>query len=249
MYSSDISRLLPATLLAALICVAAGRPAAAAPNIRFSAGYSFDYVKLIKFTESGGVKPQYNDYRMKSLRHLLNGTLHLGDLLNATLSIGQADLETHSDEGETTEFDPVTAYGFGLESVLPVPAFKNISLALRGSYFHYEPDDEHTTEVAKHSRNSGGDLSIDWTEWRVSACAVYEAAGTPRVYAGVEYRDISADQDRVFSDHTVSSSFDQEDEVGLLTGLSCRLADHVQANLDVRLIHETSFRLGLTYSF
>jgi len=55
-------------------------------------------------TEEGGFVPEYNKYRMSSDRMFAVFSYDIIDRISVFAKLGNADLETHSSEGETTDF-------------------------------------------------------------------------------------------------------------------------------------------------
>lgn len=210
-------------------------------------GLRVDNLRLLKCTEEGGVKPQYDKYRLSSWRYMVRadwveGPWSLGVLL------GQADLKTHSSEGETTEFDPEMIWGLHVSAYWPMQGRAGFGWRLVAEYLQYSPDSEKVTATPKDAPATGGDLSVDWIEWKVAAELV-KSWNRVELSLGPVWQDVSIDQDRVYADRTVSSSFNPEDDLGLRTRLRWYATPQMEADLVVEFVHRSIISLGLSYRF
>lgn len=216
--------------------------------MEYSVGYTFQNHWLRKMTEQGGIKPEYDAYRMASIRHVLHGALTYRKDCALLVEAGLADLETHSREGETTQFDPANLFGFGASWTIPEVYREDVSLRLAINYRSFSVDDEKTTSEAKLTINSGGDLEINWDEleFAVSTLIKYDPY---HFVLGAHYTDVTAKQDRVFPDRTVSSTFEQDGDFGLDAGVGCAFQEHFEADFKVSFVDESVFEFCLSYMF
>jgi len=210
-------------------------------------GVRVEDLKLLKCRQHGGVKPEFDEYRLSALRYCL-----VGEWRRAPFSIGAlagfADLTTHSSEGETVEFDPELLWGFFVSGEWPLGGKGITALRLGAAYAHYEPEQEKVTAAPKHALSTGGDLRIEWTEMKVWAELVRRWSAV-ELSVGPVWQDVTIDQDRTYPDRTISSSFDPEDEVGLLSRLRWTPYPQITADVAVEAVHRSALSLGITYRF
>ncbi|HIE10677.1 MAG TPA: hypothetical protein EYP62_03625 [Kiritimatiellae bacterium] len=210
-------------------------------------GIRVEDLRLLKCRQRGGVKPGYDHYRLSGLRYCLVGVWKRGPL-RVGLEAGFADLTTHSSEGETVEFDPEPLWGFFVSHEWPVGNAGTTAARLGAAYAHYAPEQEDVTATPKDAATTGGDLSVDWTEVKVWAELVRRWSSV-ELSVGPVWQDVTIDQDRVYPDRTVSSSFDPETEVGLVSRLRWAPYPQLTADLWVEAVHRAAFSLGITYRF
>jgi hypothetical protein len=201
-----------------------------------------------RMTETGGFVPEYPEYRMASDRLFLCGWYDVIDRVSVFGKIGRADLETHSSEGETTEFDAELAWGVGVRGrVLELD--NGIAISGELSYLQFDPDSEATVSTAKNALNTPGDLSIEWSEWSI-AFDISKEIGNTDLFAGFKYTGITADQDREFADGSVvSSEFEAEDDLGLFVGTECWLTDSFALTFVADFVNVRGYTFGGKMSF
>ena len=210
-------------------------------------GYSFQNHWRRQMSQKNGLKPEFSGYRMSSGRHMIDTQVTYQDDYALHLQLGQADLTTHSTEGETTEFAEELLTGLGFTWLLPDPVAENTRVRLGLFYRMFSPSDETTTSEAKGAINSGGDVSIDWSELELSATAVVQEDDLCFEF-GLHYLDVAASQDRAFPGTTVASDFESDAAVGVHLGVLYTVKEwtyHFRATF----IDESLFGFGVAYGF
>lgn len=215
---------------------------------KFHAGVEFSRFTDRKMVEEGGYVPQYSNYRMASDRLFAVLSYDLIDRITVYTKFGNADLETHSSEGETTEFDSEIALGIGSRVKL-IEVGKNAWITGDVSYLSYSPEDEKTVSTAKHAFKTPGDVSIEWSELLLSA-DISKRVDKTMIFAGVEYINVNADQDRLLDDGSVvSSSFEADQNVGIYAGFQYWLTESLSVFFRTDLITERQYTFGGSVSF
>lgn len=218
-------------------------------DIKYSMGCSFEKQLILKMTEKNGINPEYNHYRMTSRQRFINGTITYRDNSSFTMKLGQTDLETHSSEGETTEFDARQCIGFELSQLVQATSLKdNLWFNFTFNYMTFSTDEAMTTATAKNSFNSGGKVDITWEETILAATAVFNDEDY-NFFIGLHYADTAISQDRALASQTISSKFKPDDLFGIHAGLTHALIEDLIASFDVTILNETSIKLALLYTF
>ena len=218
------------------------------PEKKLSIGFEISGLRGREMTQKGGVKPEYNRFRMASDRYFAVAEYRAVKWLTLLVKLGTADLQTHSSEGEVVEFDSKFAWQIGAKAVLYEDTVRNFRINAGLSYLAFDPSDDKVTRIPKVGLSTGGDLSIDWKEFELKADIEKEFTNFTG-FAGIRFSNISADQDRVLSDRTVSSSFDADDSLGLYTGIFLDLGQDVNLLLQANFIDERKFTVAIFYSF
>jgi hypothetical protein len=125
---------------------------------------------------------------------------------------------------------------------------KVFSLLAAAGYLWYSPADEETLAVARYTYNTGGDVSLDWQEMELALTGVIRHERY-RFKFGTRYKDIKAEQDRRFTGGTVSSSFDQDEHIGLFTGVGYEVLEHLHCGFTAWFVDEAAFEFTMEYRF
>ncbi len=225
------------------------RSSAQHSDIKYSIGYSFEKQFVQNMAEHNGIKPEYDHYRMTSRQRFTNGKITYRDNSSFTMKLGQIDLETHSSEGETTEFKARQCIGFELSQLVPATSLKdNLWFNFTFNYMTFSSDEAMTTATAKNSFNSGGEVDITWEETILAATAVFDDEDY-NFFIGLHYADTAISQDRALTSQTISSKFKPDDLFGIHAGLTHALIEDLIASFDVTILNETSIKLALLYTF
>ena len=199
-------------------------------------------------TEAGGFVPEFSAYHMSSDRVFVNAYYDVVDRVAVFGKLGLADLETHSSEGETTEFDSEFAWAVGVRGKL-LEIENGLVISGELSYLRFEPKDEATVSTPKKAASTGGDLSIEWSEFNI-AFDVSKHIENSRLFAGISYTGVSADQDRTFEDGTVvSSEFEAEDDLGLFVGAAHSFTEKFSVMFKADFINVRGYTFGGSFSF
>ncbi len=215
----------------------------------FSAIFSFEKHFLTKMTETGGGKPEYNHYRVMSRRHFMEGKLSFPSKSAVHLKLGQATIQTHSSEGETTYFNARNCIGLGVSQILPVTPLPNDPfLELYAGYLFLSVTDPATSATAKGAFNSGGEVEMDWKETELAATTHFPS-GNKDLFTGVHYTGISISQDRSFYDHTDSSKLKPDDTIGIHAGISHTFLNNINTSFTATILNETAIKFTALYTF
>jgi len=220
--------------------------ARAAPN----ADVMFTRIKKLEMTESGGpeTRSRFKHYRVSSDRFLFSAGYLIDGKYDISGTFGFADLCLHGSEGQTREFDSTLAWGFNFRALLEHPECR-LGFLGSASFLTFETDDDAITKVMEHMGfRSWENLSVNWSEFNVAAAAVVRQEKT-RVYGGIRYTTISADEDGAFRGESFTAELDQEDSFGILAGIECDIWDHLDARFEVDILDSTTFGIGLGYQF
>lgn len=229
-----------ALLLAGAILTTPAPQAAQADDVVVGAsiGFSREEHWRREMHEDGGVKPESDRYRMSGRRRFLAGELWINDTYAVNARLGFANLETHSSEGETTDFDSDLCIGVGGSWILPWTWQENIRTRLDAGYLFMTFDDETTTASARDETRTAGDLEIEWRELGLSATVVVEREPCTFLF-GAHYLDASGSQNRDLGHRTVSSDFTSDDVLGLHVGASCKVGKYLSAHFLLSFLDET----------
>jgi hypothetical protein len=213
----------------------------------FSIGFEGSGVRDKQMDQSDGLKPLFDQYRIESDRWFFVIGYQIIEQIGAYIKLGSADLKTHSNEGETVEFDEGFAWVIGVKGTCyehPEGLFRlNASL----SYLSFEADNGSTTHVPKDDRLTSN-AKVDWQEIEFAA-EIEKDFKNFKGRLGVRFLDITADQDADFPGTSVSSSFDADENVGLYAGLDVSIIEELEVKLTANIIDERKFTVGLFYSF
>ena len=164
------------------------------------------------------------------------------------LKLGKADLNTHSSEGETTEFDSEFAWGIGARGKI-AELDNGIVISGEISGLWFKPEDEETVSTAKQAVKTPGDVSVEWSELDMSFDVSKRIENTT-LFAGVSITSISADQDRQLTDGTVvTSEFDAEDDLGLFVGFEHAFTGNFSVIFRTDFVDIRQHTIGGVYSF
>lgn len=226
------------------------RSSAQYPDIKYSIGCSFEKQLILKMTEHNGIiNPEYNHYRITSRQRFINGTITYKDNSSFTIKLGQTDLETHSSEGETTEFDARQCIGFEFSQLVPATSIKNnLWFNFTLNYMTFSTDEAMTTATAKNSFNSGGEVDITWKETEIAATAVFDNKDYD-FFVGLHYTDTVISQDRDLISPTTSSELESDDLIGIHAGLTHALMEDLITSFEVTILNETAIKLAVLYTF
>jgi len=188
--------------------------------------------------------------RLSSEQILLTGEYPVTEAVSVLLKVGRADLEVHRAEGETHSFDKDFAYGAGINALLfeDIEYGYKIDLGLR--YFTFEPGKGKTTGISDHLPYSlSHEVTIDWTEWQL-----FFKFSKPfdffTLYGGPKYSDVKCDQERVWpAGNTESVTFEPEDNFGLFAGIDVEINPELSTCFEVKFFAETTFAMGVIYTF
>jgi len=216
----------------------------------YQVGYCFDRIQRLTYDESNPLRPQYNYGRIFSSRHLARTGAAFNDIWRVNLILGSANVETHSGEGETVQYDESPIFGFEAEYVFDERPWPGFSVVLLGRYMTASFKDSNVSAVALNGQSAGSKFNLDWTEIAVSGLLRYGFEKI-RLLAGLEYAILDIEQNRTFADGSpsVSSSLDPEQDIGVVTGVEYEFSDEWQAGFTVSMFHQIRFLAGVAYSF
>jgi len=210
-------------------------------------------VKKRDMTESGGLNGSaYRHYRVSSSRWFVSGDFLFSERYQVSPMLGLADLRLHVSEGETREFDYAFLAGLSAEALLIEIPDRALSVVASLAYLTFEVDDDsiaHVRKSAGGSYRSWQDLSVDWTEWQLSARAVLDIDENTRLHTGIRYVDISAEEHGHSQGNAGSGELDADDSVGLFAALECDLPRNLRTRVQVNFIDETAVHLALGLQF
>lgn len=212
-----------------------------------SIGFEVSGVRDKKMDQSDGLKPLFDQYRIESDRWFAVIGYQIIEQIGAFIKLGSANLTTHSNEGETVEFDKVSAWAIGAKGTCyehPEGLFRiNASF----SYLSFEADNGFTTHVPKDDRLTS-DAKVKWEEVEFAA-EIEKDFKNFQGRLGVRFLDVTADQNADFPGTSVSSSFDSDKNVGIYAGLDINIIEELEVSLMANIIDERKFTVGLFYTF
>ena len=212
-----------------------------------SVGFEVSGVRDKKMDQSDGLKPLFDQYRFESDRWFFVFGYQIIEQIGAYVKLGSADMKTHSNEGETVEYDGVFAWAIGAKGTCyedPEGLFRiNASL----SYLSFEADNGATTHVPKDAQLVSN-AKVKWEEVELAA-EIEKDFKNFQGRLGIRFLDVTADQDADYPRTSVSSSFESDEDVGIYAGLDVTIIDELEVRLMANIIDERKFTVGLFYTF
>ena len=161
--------------------------------------------------------------------------------------LGPATHEVHNGEGETVEYDTVC---FGAEGVwhwylMQRPEVGGL-LAARG--LMTTKDSGRITEVSRDEVTVDSRSELSWWELALLAAGTYTRDHLS-LRAGLEYVMWNVDQEWSLSTGNTSTDLEPDSSLGLLFGGRYQCAQDIAVTFDVTLVHQVSFRTGVSYEF
>jgi hypothetical protein len=222
---------------------------AVAESPRAVVGYRFEHIERIEFDDSNPIRPAFDWGRFAGERHLL--TFGMQNIAGGYVGglLGPATHEVHNGEGETVEYDTIC---FGAEGVwhwllLPQQGVGGL-IVTRG--LMTTKDSGHITEVAAHDAAVTVDSRSELSWWELSFLAsLTHTRDQVSLQAGLEYVMWNVDQKWSLATGNTSTDLEPDTSLGLLLGGRYQCTQDIAVTFDVTLIHQVSFRTGVTYEF
>ncbi|MDP6522825.1 MAG: hypothetical protein QGI24_06885 [Kiritimatiellia bacterium] len=220
-------------------------------DLRFELAASITRIRDREMTEKGGLdnKSVFKHYRVSSDRFLLDADVILMDRLRVRGTLGVADLELHSSEGSTWEFDAAFAYGISAEALLYRLPNAPVSFFASVGYLAFNADDGSLTGVDEPDHHFVGwdEIDVDWSEIGFSVWTRYEVTEDCRMDAGARVIKVSGDESGSGGGVSASGDLDEDDSFGLFTALEYDILDRLRTKLQVNFVDSTELRVALQY--
>lgn len=220
-------------------------------DLKFELSSSIVRIRDREMTEKGGLENDsiFKNYKASSDRFLLNADVILRNRFRVRGTLGVANLELHSSEGSTWEFDPAIAYGISAEVLLyelqnmPIEFFASIG------YLGFSADTGSITRVDEpdHHFAKWDELDVDWSEVDFSAWAEFEITKDCRMDAGARVIKVSGDESGSGGGVQASGDLEEEDSFGLFTALEYDILDRLRTKLQVNFVDSTELSIALQY--
>lgn len=203
-------------------------------------------------TESGGPEtdPSFKHYRADSDRFLVSGSFLVHDRIRLRGTLGMADMNLRSSEGETREFDAAPAVGIAVEGVLGALRDYPVTFLASASYLIFECDDSSITHVAdpSHEAASWETLKVDWSEWQLELRGVVDLDYPVKLHAGLRLNGISADETGDILSSRFSATLKEDDSFGLFAALEYALREDLALTLQANFHDSSDFSINLRYA-
>ncbi|MBT3192225.1 MAG: hypothetical protein HN341_06690 [Verrucomicrobia bacterium] len=251
MRKTSCMRLCPLSFAIALSCVGMGVAASGdqlesnVPHGRI--GYDFEHIERIEYDDTNPLEEEYDWGRLAGQRHLLSFGVEALEEGYVGAIIGPSVIQVHNGEGETIEYRPVC---LGLEGGYRWDCLPQYRV---GALFHARglaatKDKGKITEVSRASVPAKSSSELSWWELSLLAAVTYDHEHL-RMKAGLEYVAWAIEQSWTIGTGSATTDLEPEKNLGILLGAQYQCTDALSLSFDVTLIHQVTFRGGVSFDF